>query len=318
VTQRDTAIDVIKGIGIVGVLFLHASFAKRFSDESLRAIEVVQYYLQWCVVGFFFTAGLLTRGAQTFSDWRSFLRKRGERLLIPCVAFSLTYNLLLVALTATGRFELTAIPSTLGDWVRLLLTPAEPQLYFLVYLFVISAVLELLLLGCRGQLGCELVLLIAILAAELVRPAIGTITGPDYGLIPIYSAAYLCGALMRRHGGVWPYLIPALTAAAFAGLALATSNFNIAWAGFPLVIYQGVKLLPVAPLDQTVGWLGRHSAEIYVWHAPIVNRFLSIVICGLIGGGYLAVAMTLIATIAASVLLAKIVNRAPWLWMFRV
>jgi fucose 4-O-acetylase-like acetyltransferase len=318
VTDRDTAIDVIKGIGIVGVLFLHASFAKRFSDESLRAIDVVQYYLQWCVVGFFFTAGLLTRAVQTFGDWRRFLRKRAQRLLIPCVAFSLTYNLLLVALTATGRFELTSIPSTSEDWLRLLLTPAEPQLYFLVYLFVISAALELLLLNCRGGLACDLFLLTAVLAAELIRPVVGTITGPDYGLIAIYSAAYLCGALMRRHAGVWPYLIPALTASAFVGLTLVTSNSNIAWAGFPLVLYHGLKVASLASLDQTVGWLGRRSAEIYVWHAPVFNRFISIVVCALLGGGYLAVAITLVATIAVSVLLAQIVNRVPWLWMFRV
>jgi hypothetical protein len=261
---------------------------------------------------------MLTRGAQTLAEWRSFLRKRALRLLIPCVAFSLVYNLLLVALTATGRFELTVIPSTLREWALFLLTPAEPQLYFLVYLFVISAVLELVLLGCRGRVEIHLALLGAILAVEFIQPAAGTITGPDYGLIPIYGAAYLCGALMRRHAGVWPYLIAALTAAGFIGLAIITSNSNIAWAGFPLVLYHVLKPIALAPLDQTVGWLGRHSGEIYVWHAPIVNRFVSILVCALIGGGYLAVAGTLIITVAVCVLLAQVVNRVPWFWTFRV
>ncbi|MCX6922959.1 MAG: acyltransferase, partial [Verrucomicrobia bacterium] len=140
---RNEAVDALKGLAIIGVIFAHISFQSRLSATNLAKISVVQRLFGWCVLAFFFCAGRLTRIGQTKErGWLDFALKRAKRLLLPCVVFSVTYKACLLViyhlfhLGQPGRFT----PVSVSYWLAFVLVPVGPQFYFLPYLFVVSLV----------------------------------------------------------------------------------------------------------------------------------------------------------------------------------
>jgi fucose 4-O-acetylase-like acetyltransferase len=124
-------------------------FSSRLSATALLEIDYLQQSFGWCVIAFFFCAGMLTDISQrTISDWLKFTFKRARRLLVPCLVFSLTYKISLIALKQVAgigaRIQLPG--NNILNWIIFGFGPIGPQFYFLPYLFIISSISVLVLI----------------------------------------------------------------------------------------------------------------------------------------------------------------------------
>jgi len=102
-SHRVQAIDSVKGVSIIGVLFIHMGFSRRFDPATLADIQTLQHLFAWCVLAFFFASGCL-HGNSTHAAprWIDFVKKRARRLLVPCLLFSWGYKLALLAAKSAG------------------------------------------------------------------------------------------------------------------------------------------------------------------------------------------------------------------------
>jgi len=289
---RNHAIDALKGFAIIGVLVSHARF-DRFSEGTQLLAEHGAQWLQWCVPAFFFAAGLLARHPEDASGLVKFLRSRGIRLLIPFVVFTLLYQ---ATLLGAGKWN--------GwSWFR----GGGPQLYFLTYLFAVSAATAAFMVASRGRLDWIVGLVATAIAvgAAISTPTSRT-SGSDPALIALYAANYLVGVCtaVRRPG-----VAALLLAAGMAAASCWTGNYNLLAAGVPPIIYAILVSGFNATILRPVQWLGRWSAAIFVWHAPLLMPAASIVAVRLFGSGTGALVATLVTATSGSVLLGWFAER---------
>jgi len=191
--MRYAEVDALKGVAIIGVLFAHLSFEGRFDASTLNAVGVLQGLFGWCVIAFFFASGLLGKPVGRKDALVGFVRKRFVRLIIPCWVFSVSYRLLRCGLFLTGRFSWDSpIPESAADALGFFLLPEGPQFYFLVYLFCVAVLFELLDLTLPRFLAYWITALAMPLSYVLIDgPARGY--GPEIALWPVYLFAYAAG-----------------------------------------------------------------------------------------------------------------------------
>lgn len=189
-------IDALKGISILGVLFLHMSFKGRLEAETLEIIDFLQFFLSWSVTAFFFSSGFLSKPIDTKSDFKLFFKKKFVRLIIPCLTFSILYKILIIGLSLSNVFSwTTSIPNSLEKLLLFLLLPASPQFYFLYYLFGIS----LLCFIIEKFLSIQWVVISSSLIMSLVYffiPIPQDLHGPEFSLLPVYLYSYMLGCLV--------------------------------------------------------------------------------------------------------------------------
>ncbi len=315
---RLAGVDALKGLAIVGVLLAHMDFRGRFDAAALAWVARGQAALGWCVLAFFFAAGLLAPAPRDTAGLGDFLIRRFRRLIVPCVVFGITYRVLIAGLAAlkVGSIRPDTPWSGLG-LVEFLLRPMGPQFYFMPYLFAIAlagALLELAggvrALAFAGAAAC--------LAAVWAAPGPLAPYGAAADLIPYYAAAYGMGRALSPKGpgrdglALAPWL-------AFLGAACLLQGARVpAYTLAPAPLYLALTALPRADrlLERTR--LGRYSGGIYVWHAPLLMPALSLVCARYLQGAPLVAAL-LTLTILACVLIQKGVSRVAWLgaWDFQ-
>jgi surface polysaccharide O-acyltransferase-like enzyme len=315
--MRIAEIDALKGIAMIGVLFAHMSFTSRFDGRALEVVEIVQFFLGWCVMAFFWASGFLSKDApQTEADVRRSIAGKFKRLLVPCFIFSITYKIFRIGLSATGCFSWeTPLPSGLSDALQFLLWPIGPQFYFLHYLFGLSVMFAVL----RLRLSPAVIYVISLMVFAgahcfMGAPARGY--GPDFRLLPYYVLSYVSGAYFRSADGrgetriLWTMFVVALIASVIDGRVF---PFYIM---VPMVVQHLLRMSPSLARWVKIGTLGEYSAGIFVWHAPILMPVISIVCARLIGGGPVVIFAVAISTIIASVLLSMATVRfrvlKPW------
>ena len=310
----------MKGIAIVGVLFVHMAFTSRFDAATLASIAMLQRIFAWCVLAFFFASGFLHRDAEPVESWAGFATKRAKRLLIPCLAFSWAYKLTLLAGTSFGLAPspLSQMPRTAAGFLREAFTPATPQFYFLVHLFIIAV-------------GIHAMLRLQILRAEFSRWLLAAILLQSYWLLPLdrphgealsqlplYTAAYLLGMQSakfanRPHRNLKAHTLGAALLGA-SWLSIAVFRPQILHLALPLLLVLLASRIPQSPIT----FLGRHSGAIYAWHTPVVMPLLSMLLMKFsLTGVPLILAMT-IATLAISLTLDSFVRRFDKHGVFRL
>ena len=135
--------DAFKFLAILGVIIAHLP-PGRFSASAWSTVETWQHATAWCVLAFFAMAGVLFRQRDSGSVCLQ-LRKRAVRLLLPWIAFSVLYKVAITGLAVFGVVQRAPLPpADIPGLLRWLTIPADPQLYFLLYLFVIQAFLLVL------------------------------------------------------------------------------------------------------------------------------------------------------------------------------
>jgi peptidoglycan/LPS O-acetylase OafA/YrhL len=279
---RLAQVDLLKGWSILGVIFIHMSFASRFGSDAMQAITVLQRLFAWAVVAFLFCAGFLfAKSSAVGQDARSYVPKRARRLLLPWIGFTLIYNFLLLA-AYRFHFITSPIPVRFDDthwhqFIQFITWQGAPQLYFLPYLFLISVLCHLLCGAIRREWALWLgALLLTAVSGWLDS---GEPHGGEWVHFPAYAATYLAGVLVAKPAFLLPVRQRRLFFGVIAGcfVALCLARPMLAYLAAPLAALPLQRFVPgaVAPL---VSYLGRRSGPIYVWHTPIIMPFLSIVL----------------------------------------
>ena len=98
---KDGAVELFRWLCILSVLLHHSIFPSRQSPRTLDAIFEAKELLSWCVTGFFFVSGWLSR-PETFG-LRS-VAERARRLLVPFACIN-------AAVCAVNRSPVSCIPS---------------------------------------------------------------------------------------------------------------------------------------------------------------------------------------------------------------
>jgi fucose 4-O-acetylase-like acetyltransferase len=317
--MRVHSFDCFKFLAIVGVIIAHLPSGGRFDSAAWATIELAQKATGWCVLAFFVVSGALFQSGITRPATTE-LSTRARRLLVPWVAFSILYKVLLSGLVLAGLIKNTQQMPRAGielwSWLS---NPADPQLYFLVYLFFMQALL--LVLNNLSRLGPLVMGVTAfILWYFLVLPELPIVLlhGSSLQLVPLYLAflafGLFCGRSCRR------------IAIVCASLCL-LSSIAIARGCAPVVAWQLVApwlvLLALRAMEDLEGLrvlsaLGKYSGAVYVWHAPVVIAAVSIVCVAMVGGGIFGVVTTLVVTCAVSAAIGVCVGRVNALRWFRV
>ena len=322
--ERIPAIDFTKGFAIVGVLFVHMAFTSRFDAPTLASIETLRQIFGWCVLAFFFASGFLHRGKNpAIERWTDFAKKRARRLLVPCLAFSWAYKLALLAVASAGMLAAPPFrsPVTPIALLREAFTPAAPQFYFLVHLFIVAVAVHSLLRSRILEREIAPWLLAAILVQSYWLLPLDKPHGEELSHLPLYATAYLIGMLSahpadRSHRARMERWAGAILLGASC-VSIAVFRPQVLHVAIPVLLLQVAMRLP-ARIQSPCTFLGRHAGAIYAWHTPIVMPVLSVLLTKIpLTGWPLILAMT-IATLGISLLLSSLVRPLDRLGLFRL
>lgn len=323
--MRRTEIDQLKGLAILGVIISHLNFRNGLSNNSIELLNALQLTFGWCVLAFFFSSGMVqTNKVDTYKKFYEFIAKRFRRLIIPCFVFSLSYNIVEIALSLAGIMTWgNAMPKTGLDFFYFFFQPVGPQLYFLPFLFFIA------ILGALVQAFLSLPVL-KVLTFTLLPFIYSFIETPldshgdDSSIIPVYIFMYLLGMLFVEQEKE-PEGFKAFSLLLFLTVSLTcliTSSFVFCQILVPyILIYILIYILkqykkPFSVMKALK--LDKNSGAIYVWHTPIILPFVSILIPKLFGGSVFSVFVILLLIIILCNGVALIVDkyRVFKLWRF--
>lgn len=310
--MRDLRIDAIKGIAIIGVIIAHMTFESRFEPLTILIIDHLQKIFGWCVIAFFFTSGLLFKDINNRNrKWFfNFIYNRFKRLIIPCFVFSITYKVILYFLFLSGRFSWSSpIPNSINETLLFFFQPIGPQFYFLVYLFVISVTMALFQCFVSNDNIFIISLLFLVLSFAIEPPNVGY--GEALTLVPLYIYCYISGVLLSSNSFKSSYYIKISLAPLL--LSIYINNYIACYILAPITLsylfFRYSEILILLPIIK----IGKYSAGIYVWHAPIILPFVSIVFVKLFGGGALVILPIIVSTIFLSFFLSFITFKTRYL-----
>lgn len=318
-TVRLSFADAYKFVAIVAVIVAHLPPGGRFDGEAWAAIESIQGLTGWCVLAFFVVSGVLLRPGLE-RPIRTELTKRALRLLVPWLAFSVFYKVTVSALTLAGVIK-NVHPIPDGGWEVLMwaLQPADPQLYFLLYLFFMQALL-LLLLRANDRVPLILGAMAFVLWLVFLFPVSGArlLHGPSLQLVPLYFAfltfGLFCGTSLRRAA-----LLCAAACVTGLFVALTHGNWLVAWQlAAPWIFLLALRAGEGSSALKPLAYLGRFSGGVYVWHVPLIMGAVSIASVALLGPGFAAVLTTVVLCFACSALVGTWANRTPFLRWFHI
>lgn len=251
-----------------------------------------QHQIAWMVQTiavpvFFLVDGVLfgTRhGAKTAFNYREYLVKSTQRLLIPWALFTLFYGILrlIFELTANAPVHIL-VGRPWQDWlISIYLSDVSSQMYFLPSLFFIRAAAPPL--HVLAQCGLP----IRILAAILYLGAFNLLPLRTWffpGLDPIYHALwglqfYLIGLVMPLASGVLATRGIALSLVTLAGgiLLPIVSDSTVIPAQFLLLIGSYLAFASTTVPLQAFSTLGRYSMGIYLLHIPLIMKGIALIL----------------------------------------
>jgi peptidoglycan/LPS O-acetylase OafA/YrhL len=298
---------MVRGIAIIGVVFLHSSFASRFDAPALAVCATLGTLFDWAVLAFFFLSGLLQDEAQPITG---FLRKRFRSLVVPFLVCNFFYNLAFGLLQVTtgrhcGGFQWH--PSLLlFGWFH---SPAF-QLYFLPYLFGIAVTLFLLckVIPIRGR---WLMLILGFVSMVTFYQHVGWpgwSYGPELTKLPLYFIAFLMGVVGRPVLKEKPspsLLLPLLIC---VPLALLSGHLSLLSLLVPPLLYISASLVHLWWNATFLQEIGRSSAAIYLWHTPILLPAFTAIFALAHVSALANLGLSVGITIAVCVVLRKVVN----------
>ncbi len=273
--ERNARIDDLRGLGIVGVVFIHSIFPGRFTPETLGLASALARCFDWAVLMFFFTSGCLQASDLPFRNW---LPKRALSLLVPFFVYNIGYNIVFFALAARGIHDpanhFSHVPPTLLLWP--FISPAF-QLYFLPDLFAIS-----LLFFCAARLAGDqarwfsggLTLLVIGYYLWAGFPAFSH--GAQMSRIPLYLASFAIGSLMKDFPAS-SRAVPFAIAGVLAGIVcLAVYHLSAVSLAVPPLLYCALSGSRRSSAGVLLQSLGRQSGSIYLWHTPLLLPALTL------------------------------------------
>lgn len=323
-------LDVLRACAIIFVVGIHAhgyGMPDHLQGE-FRLDRVWSEFSSLAVPIFFLVDGFITARSQTRAQAPSFkeiLAKSAKRLIVPYVCFNLIYVGLRVFFESRGMFPKNYLVGQSWEDIfrNIYLSKIAMQLYFLPTLFLMRLVAAPLRpMTCGSRIG----LVLFWLGYIVVMRAIGFRLGDD----PLTHAFvefpyFLFGMVLYRLETCesrWPMLImiscglvACLQRLIPTPLFWVPISFGIAKYGFMLLFYfvskwPGWEVKPVI-------WLGRHTMQIYLLHAPVLMKVIQIVVNRSVEVPSTRFLMIWVATLVASILLTILLARIPRSgWLF--
>jgi len=304
-------IDTLKALSIIGVIFMHMEFRSQFSDLAMSIINNLQISLGWCVLAFFFCSGFLLKPEQIkLKNLNDYIFKRAHRLLIPCISFSILYKIALILLSGLNIFSWkTNIPSSFFEIFNLIFYPVGPQFYFLVFLFWVSTLVFFFNSITKNVVVAYIGILILFTLFYIQVPSPLTLHGPGLELIPAYTVAFAWGFLFRFKQRQLNFYLGLTTLFVVAFLCFLKQTYVFIYILIPAALFilftRFKKLNDIAELSR----LGEKSSAIYVWHAPLLLPFWSIVADRLVKIDLIEIIFILIMTITSCYFISEVVER---------
>ncbi len=284
-SRRFHEIDALKAFAITGVVFGHMSFVGRFPPGAMALVEWLQTWLtSWAPLAFFWASGFLVQRSisRRKRSWTQHMKERARRLLVPFVLFSVLYSIALYLLSRFNLLDPASLPwnnSAPGMYYFVMLIPGAGH-YFFLFLFVISFIIDPLLLRgwvFPGALVAAAVAL-ALNAWWLGLPKMHHGPWPD--LLGISSLAYALGAVAgvpgRFRSSHFAVCLAGLAALALVGWRLAVPPFY--WMLVPPLIFALFQAVPKLRGFIYRTRVGQRAAAILVWHSPLLLAGVSIVL----------------------------------------
>jgi len=318
--KRINSIDNLKGIAIIGVIFIHME-SGLFSRHTEEIIDFFQTIFSSCVLAFFFASGLVVKKLKGLEQIKSFVVNRVRRLLIPCIVFSITYKLILISLTEMGYISVMEFPINISFqyFLKFIFNPVGPQFYFLIYLFIIGlfyAILDSLF----SRRIIFLLSAISIICIYFFIKLPTTITGPSYNLIPFYFFSYCIGSFFKEKA----YEIRSIKLELFLLIIWCislhlTSDFNGVFIHFlvPIIVWVLFEKVEYLSTYFSKLSLGYYSSGIYVWHAPILMPVTVMVLTQFINIPSLLIISIMVVVILLCILLTVLTKKFKLLKLWR-
>lgn len=292
----------MRGIAIVGVIFLHSNFQSRFDSQTLALCEILAIWFDWAVLAFFFLSGLLLDEKQG-SVW--FLKKRFHSLVIPFLFYNLFYNIAFGVMEAlTGKDFVDYQQGFSAIWLSFLSSPAF-QLYFLPYLFIIlvGAFYLCKLIEERWH-GWLLIIGFAVMVAFYQRLGWPEDShGPEWIKLPLYSVALLSGVVGRTV--LYKKNISVVIAFLLICIFLTTHQLCLRSLLIPPLLYLAVSFIHFLRESKLLQEIGRSSGAIYLWHTPIMLPAFTTILAFCQVPAMMNLAMSLILTVSVCILFRR-------------
>jgi len=294
------------------------SFGSRFNTTSLMIISTLQIIFSWSVLSFFFCSGFLRKKVENKQGLFVFIEKRFKRLILPSIAFSIAYKLLMLSLASSNLFEWSfSVPRNFIDIIKFLFFPASPQFYFLYYLFgisVLSTTIEFFLSQNKFFIITSLMMPISYLFMDSPQD----LHGPELILLPIYFFSYMIGSLTAKYDRNNEFIFIAILFIPIALSILVTQKIFFISLWVPIFLFKILHNFNFLADYFNKTRLGKYSSGIYVWHAPLVLPFVSILGVKIFGGGWIVLPPTVAGTILLSIALSKITYKYHILRFWRL
>lgn len=313
-------LDGLRGYAIIMVVATHATAYVNLDDST---VHFLSFWVQAIAVPPFFLAdGYLLVHAlrkQPKFSYVNYCVRSAKRLLIPWVLFNLLYLSSRAIFEFWGHPSLTVVLGHSAKEVLLAMYYSEisAQLYFLPALFFIRAAsIGTRYLVMLPAVGLLLVWLVYVGIWETVFVA----HGQEQRLDPLIHAIwgfqyYLLGMVLGIQSVSMPHrpYVFAVIAMLFLGIATIAHQ---SWAGLAQYAYLlGMYFMFVAlgKRHTLFSCLGGFTMGIYLFHAPVVLKFLSSIVgMTVYRGGFASYLVIVGSAIVASLVLAQFCRNFYW------
>lgn len=349
-TKRNTALDLIRAVAILLVIWQHASEFYYIGPNltvlhaPCPSLAVINSLSRICVPLFVMLSGYLLLPIKT--DTPTFFRRRFVRILAPwlfwCVAYAVYYVFYNGDSLAACLTHIASIPVNWGVQVGHLW-----YIYMLIGIYLLMPILSPWLRSCskRELQGYLLLWGVTTLLPYLHDAGIsvlGECTWNPSPLLHYYSGFVgylLLGHYLRRYGvpGVWPSALLliagyAVTALAFTHWSYRTDSvveLEIPWdfcstnvAAMTVAVFallSRVKLSATGAVGRAITSISVYSFAMYLAHIMVLNTAHTLVsalpVCTdpAVGGPtvWVAVPLTALATFAVTYALVRLLNILP-------
>ncbi|MDX2187257.1 MAG: acyltransferase [Opitutaceae bacterium] len=273
--EVDHCVWTLKGIAILGVVFLHLS-STHLAEDVRETLLGAGFFWQWATPTFMSVAGFLygVSSSVRTEHWFGFVRRRANRLLIPFFVVSFAYAVAFGLLVEFGVLD--ARQEQFVWWERWLNTLSSSsgrlgeQLYFLPYLLMVSAVGVLVVKLKIPLAGAAATGLMLLVASRAMPEAFNQLPlHPPYRTWDMFASSlglFLLGYVLQRR----PLVSSFFCVAGSVGVAIAFI-FENPW----ILRYFGAlalsSLILGARLSQpALAWVGKRSGTIFLYHTPFL------------------------------------------------
>ncbi|HNY32489.1 MAG TPA: acyltransferase [Fibrobacteria bacterium] len=309
--DRDLAIEALRWIAILAVVFHHGISLSRHSQDTIEVVRQVKAWLGWCVPAFLAVSGAFVPRGRPFLE---FVSTRARRLLVPFVSVStlswMGFSLIAMVFHLSADAHLLDFQGFLLKMV--FLEGFGPQLYFLTYLFFVACIWR----GLSAFLswGAVVGVLVCFLVAQchwFIEPL--GLLGPGLDKPIPYALCFALGAWLYQAKSesrlaALSWLVVLSAAAGTAAVLL-----HAVW---PIEIVAGPWIYVALTLLKPGSWIPKtlwewNSAAVYLWHAPIILMGFSVGLDAIgVRDGWNFVA-SCILSVPSSLVLDKFVSRTP-------